>query len=125
MTDTNDFEFFFTDMEPEEQGIIPLPVDQVRFIDIKTEQVMDEGLKRFRVYIETTAFQQKPTIDLILIDELGKEIATASIIEPVQRKNVITMHLKGGQTGSFTLNARLFYPEIQDCDQKNIDLQIV
>lgn len=125
MTDNNDFEFFFANMEPEEHGIVPLPIDQVRFIEIKTEQVMDEGFKRFRVYIETTAFLEKPTIDLILIDEHGMEVATASIIEPVQHKNVITMHLKGGQTGTFTLNARLFYPEIQECDQKNIDLQIV
>lgn len=112
-------------MQPEEHGIVPLPMEDVRFVDIKTEQVMDEGFKRFRVYIETTPFQVKPYIDLTLIDEAGKEIATASIIEPIQRKNVITMHLKGGQTGLFVLNARLFYPEIQECDQKNIDLEIV
>lgn len=124
MDNNNDFEFLFIDMQPEEEGVIPLPPEEVRFIEVKTEQVMDEGLKRFRLYIETTAFQQKPHIDLILIDEKGMEIATASIIEPVQRKNVITMHIKGGQTGEFTLHARLFYPDVCESDKKNITFTI-
>lgn len=124
MNDNNDFEFLFIDMMPEEEGVVPLPPEAVRFIEVKTEQVMDEGPKRFRLYLETTAFQEKPHIDLLLLDNNGLEIATASIIEPVQRKNVITMHLKGGQTGEFTLHARIFYPDICESDKKNIALTI-
>jgi len=125
LMDTNDLEFFFNDMQPEEQNSDLLAPEEVRFISIKAEQVMDEGFKRFRLYLETTSFQEKPHIELVLIDETGKELATASIIEPIQRKNVITMHLKNGQTGIFTLNARIFYPEVCESDKKNIEITIV
>lgn len=123
--DNNDLEFFFNDMQSEEQNQNLLPPEDVRFINIKTEQVMDDSFKRFRIYLETTPFQEKPHIELILIDQEGREITTASIIEPIQPKNVITMHLKQGQTGNFTLNARLYYPEVCDSDQKNIELTII
>ncbi|PWH12277.1 MAG: hypothetical protein DDG60_14020, partial [Anaerolineae bacterium] len=75
------------------------------------------GPLRTRVYIEVTPFRKRPHIDVALTGADGTEIAFANIIEPMQRKNVITMHIRGAQkSGSFALHARLYYPDGPECD---------
>lgn len=97
----------------------------MRFIDVHVEPVLDDGPTRIRVYVETTAFQQRPYLEVTLFNNKGDEIASASIIEPIMRKNVFTMHLRGGQLrGKFNLRARLFYPEKADSDSHSVDFEI-
>ncbi len=122
---SDDLELFFPELNPAEAGIVPVPPEEMRFIEVKVEPVLDNGPVRMRVYIETAAFQQRPYIELTLFNNLREEITSASIIEPMQRKNVITMHLRGGQqNGKFHLHARLFYPEKPDSDTCEIDFEI-
>lgn len=124
---TDDFQFFFPDLDPAEAGNIPLPPKEMRFIEFKVEPILDNGPARFRVYIETTAFQQRPYIEVTLVNQTGEEITSASIIEPMQRKNVFTMHLRGRQKqGVFSLKAHLFYPEplSVDSDFREINFEI-
>lgn len=121
----DDLELFFPELNPADAGNIPVPPDEVRFIEIKIEPVLDDGPVRFRVFVETTAFQQRPYIDVTLFNNTGDEIGSVSIIEPMQRKNVFTMHLRGGQKkGAFKLKARLFYPEKPDSDTREIKFEI-
>jgi hypothetical protein len=121
---SDDLELFFPELNPAEAGNIPLPPEEMRFKEVKVEPVLDNGPVRLRVYLETTAFQQRPYMEVTLYNNLGQEIASASIIEPIQRKNVFTMHLRGQQqNGKFSLQARMFYPEKPDSDNHKIEFE--
>jgi hypothetical protein len=128
----DDKELFFPELNAED-GIIPLPPEEMRIIELKAEPVQDDGPARLRVYIHVTAFQQRPYLEATLYDAQGEEIASASIIEPMSRKNVFTMHIpqrkrdeiRGAQlTGQFSLSARLYYPEQPDSDTRKINFEI-
>ena len=122
---TNDMEFFFPELNPAEDGVIPLPPESMRILELRAEPVQDDGPTRLRVYLDLTAFQQRPYIDVVLHGADGKEIASVNIIEPMSRKNVFTLHVRGAQQrGSFNLSARLFYPEHPDSDTRQITFEI-
>jgi hypothetical protein len=122
---SDDLELFFPELNSAEAGNIPVPPDEMRFKDVKVEPVLDNGPVRMRVYVETTAFQQRPYMEVILYNSLGVEIGSVNVIEPMQRKNVFTMHLRGEQqSGKFCLQARLYYPEKPDSDKRKIEFEI-
>jgi hypothetical protein len=124
MTD-DDMSFFFPELEPAGNGIVPLPPEEMRFTELRAEPVLDEGPLRTRVYVEVTAFQQRPYIDVTLNGADGEEIASASVIEPMSRKNVFTIHIRGPQqSGKFQLCARLYYPEKPDSDTREFSFEI-
>lgn len=118
-------EFFFPELNPAEQGVVPVPPAEMRILELKAEPVRDNGPTRLRVYLEVTAFQQRPYLEVALLDATGNEVASASIIEPMSRKNVFTMHVRGPQQdGKFGLAARLFYPDQPDSDSSKIEFEI-
>ena len=122
---SDDLEMFFPELNPAEAGNIPQPPETMRFKEVKVEPVLDNGPVRLRVYVETCAFQQRPYLEVILFNEHGQEVASASVIEPMQRKNVFTLHVRGEQQrGKFSLEARLFYPEKPDSDTQTIEFEI-
>ena len=95
-------DIFFAD--PHE---VPLPPEEVHIRELKAIP-LDE--RRVRVYLEVDPFQKRPNADLLIQDEQGNSLASASIIESMQRKMEITMHLRGAKPGSVcTLQARLFF----------------
>src|SRR5690348_13666718 len=121
----NDHEFFFPELNAAEDGVIPQPPEEMRILELRVEPVQDGGPARLRVYLEVTAFQQRPYLEVTLQDAEGREIASVSVIEPMQRKNVFTMHVRGPQQdGRFGLAARLFYPEKPDSDTRKIEFEI-
>lgn len=121
----DDLELFFPELLPPESGNLPVPPGEIRFLTVNVEPVIDNGPVRLRVYLETTAFQTRPYMEISLLNQDGEEIASASVIEPMQRKNVITLHVRGPQkTGSFHLQTRLFYPDQPDSDSREIDFEI-
>ena len=121
----NDMDFFFPELNPDNEGVIPLPPAEMRILDIKAEPVLDDGPTRLRVYVDVTAFQQRPYLEVALLNAQGEEIALVNIIEPMSRKNVFTMHVRGvQQTGPFSLAARLFYPDQPDSDTRSIEFEI-
>lgn len=116
---------FFPDLEPAEEGIVPVPPAEMKILDLKVERVEADGPTRMRVYLDTTAFQQRPWMEVVMTDANGEEVASANIIEPIMRKNVFTMHIRRQPaTGAYTLRARLFYPEQMDCDTREIQFTI-
>lgn len=108
---TDEMNFFFPELNNAEDGVVPLPPAAMRFLELRGEAVLDDNPLRARVYVEVTPFQKRPYIEVVLLDEDGQEVATASVIEPMQRKHVFTLHLRGGKTsGVFQLRARMYYP---------------
>ncbi|MCS6992546.1 MAG: hypothetical protein N2117_14730 [Anaerolineales bacterium] len=116
MSNDLNMDFFFPELS-EDGGNVPVPPEEMRFLELRAEPVRDDGPLRTRVYLEVTPFRKRPHIDVALTNADGLEIASANIIEPMQRKNVITLHLRGSQqSGAFTLRARLYYPDGPECD---------
>jgi len=122
---TDDMSFFFPELNPAENGVVPVPPEEMRFTELRAEPVLDEGPLRTRVYVEVTAFQQRPYIEVNLNGSNGEEIASASVIEPMSRKNVFTLHIRSPQqSGKFHLSARLYYPDKPDSDTREITFEI-
>ncbi len=117
--------YFFSDLEPVEEGIVPVPPEEMKILDLHVERVEGDGPTRVRVYLDVTAFQQRPWMEVVMTDSNGDEVASANIIEPIMRKNVFTMHIRRAPAaGSYKLNARLFYPEQIDCDARELQFTI-
>lgn len=66
---------------------------------------------RLHVYIEMTPFQKRPHLEITLDNGNGDEIASASVVEPMNWKIEFTMHIRGELLNPYTLEAKLFYPE--------------
>ena len=58
-----------------------------------------------------TAFQTRPHIDVKLTDCDGDEVASTSVVEPLNFKIEFTMHIRGELKNPYTLEATLFYPD--------------
>jgi hypothetical protein len=112
-------EFFIDD-----PNIIRYPPSETRLIDLSAHPEADGKL--LRVKFELLPFQQRPDIEISLINAEGNEMATASIIEPVAWKMEITLHIRKAEltAGKYTLMAGLFYPDLGEVDRRTITLEI-
>lgn len=98
-------EINFTDLSE-----VPLPPDEVRIRDFRVDPYPDG--KRLRIYLELTPFQKRPSGELIITDLLGTHVATANIIETIDPKMELTMHLRTpNPQGEFTARALIFYTD--------------
>lgn len=108
-------DLFFAD--PSE---VPLPADEVRIRQLHAEPWADG--RRVRVYLEVDPFQKRPSVDLIITDANGQEVAFASVIESMGRKMELTMHLRGSQPlAPYTLQAVLYYAAFSQPDPEGSD----
>jgi hypothetical protein len=123
--------FFFADPNVER-----LPPAETRLLDLRAEPEPDGT--RIRVFLDLTPFQQKPDIELTLSDSAGREVSSASIIEPVGWNLELTLHIRkvftpvpdaapaGKMEPSvaphemYTLQANLSYPDLGLVDQRRI-----
>lgn len=86
---------------------VPLPPDEVRILHLQATP-LDE--RRVRVYLEVDPFQRRPNIDLTVLDEQGQALANVTIIEIMQRKMELIMHLADVKPDMVcTLQADLFF----------------
>jgi hypothetical protein len=102
-------DIFFTD-----PADIPLPPDEVRIRDFKVEPYPDS--RRLYVNLVITPFQKKPSGEIVIFDFLGTPVTSASIIETIDPRMQITMHLRSPETaGEYTATVVLFYnPEVEE-----------
>ncbi len=97
-------DFFFA-----EDGLQRATPAETHITSLRAEPYPDA--ERIRVDLEITPFQTRPHIEVTLTDAAGREVATASIVEPMAYKLEITLHLRGAKDGPFTLEASLYYPD--------------
>jgi len=110
--------FFFDSVEA-----APLPPEEVRLTSLSAEPYPEGG--RVRVSLEMTPFQKRPWLELVMVDSLGEEVASADIIEPLNFKIELTMHIRRAEpAGKYKLIARLYYPEQADNDLKEISFEV-
>ena len=102
-----------------------MPPADVRLVNLQAQPNADG--KRIRVSMEITPFQKRPYIELALVDASGREVASASVIEPMAWKLELTLHIrtvaeKKAESGSCMLTALLSYPELGEIDRRQIQV---
>ena len=113
--------FFFPDLE--EINNSKVPPEDVRIEKLVGEPYSDG--KRIRVNLDMTPFQERPHLDMVLLNPQGNVTANISIIEPMSWKQEFTIHLREArQEGEYKLVARLFYPPRDEEDPKLFRLDI-
>lgn len=101
-------DIFFTDPND-----IPLPPDEVRIRSFRAEPWPDKH--RVRVLLELTPFQKGPNSEIEIRNEAGDEVASLTIIETINPKMDLTIHLRGGEpTGMYTASAVVYYYEAEE-----------
>jgi hypothetical protein len=96
---------------------IPLPPAEVRIRELKAQPWVDG--QRVGVYLEIDPFQKRPNAEISILNDQREEVASVSIIETIDRKMELTMHLRGVKApGNYTIQATLFYAEQND-DEDN------
>lgn len=86
---------------------IPLPPEEVRIKEVIVKPYPDK--KRVRLFVETTPFQRNPSGDVLIVNQVGEVVASASFIEAVTPKFDFTLHLNASNSGEFTVYIILFY----------------
>jgi hypothetical protein len=95
----------FTDLSE-----VPLPPAEVRIRSLEVEPYPDG--KRLRLTLELTPFQRPPSGEIFVSDLLGNQVAMASIIEAVDAKMQLTLHLRvADPQGEHTARLIIFYSE--------------
>lgn len=92
---------------------LPLPPNEVRIRTFALQPYPDG--RRVRVYLEITPFQKKPSAEVTLFNPTGEPAGSVSIIETIDPRLEMTMHLQGTITpGTYTAQADLFYQELPE-----------
>ena len=90
---------------------IPLPPGEVHIRQFNAQPYPDG--RRVRVYLEISPFQKRPSAEISIFDVEGQEISSVNIIETIDPRMEMTMHLRGSQQkGMFTIRADLFYDNV-------------
>jgi hypothetical protein len=101
-------DIYFTD--PNE---VPLPPEEVRIRELRAEP-WEDG-RRVHVYLELDPSQQRPNADLLIMDEGERVFAATSIIESIERRIELTMHLRAANPGGrYQLSATVFFAKIPE-----------
>jgi hypothetical protein len=92
---------------------LPLPPNEVHIRQFAVQPYPDG--RRVRVYLEVTPFQKKPSAEIFLVNALGEQVGSVSIIETIDPRMEMTMHLRGAVSdGNYTARADLFYQELPE-----------
>jgi hypothetical protein len=99
------------------------PAD-TRLLDLRA--VPDSDGKRLLIDLELSPFQKRPDIEINLTDSAGNLVASTSIIEPVNWKLELTLHIRklDLSVGNYNLSAGLFYPELGEVDRRILIIEI-
>jgi hypothetical protein len=88
----------------------PLPPQETRIEALRIEPWPDGH--RVVVALQISPFQQRPNIHVGIYDKDGREVASVSAIQTLQRHLSFTLHLRAADTrGAYTLQAHVVYPD--------------
>lgn len=97
----------------QDQDETRLPPDLVRLIQIQIIPL--DGSGRVKVFLELTPFIKRPNIEITFSNGSGKVISHTSILETMQRKLEITMHLRECEPGNeYTVKATVYYQKLPE-----------
>ena len=90
---------------------VPVPPEEVEFRSLEAEPYPDGA--RVKVSMTLTPFQERPSIDIEVLDPQGAKVASSSIVEATDTTMSLTLHLKSpGAVSNYTLIARIHYEDL-------------
>src|SRR3990172_4958331 len=110
-------DFFFP-----EDNLNRMTPQETRITSLSAEPYPDGY--RLRVNIEITPFQKRPSLEVLLTDSDGNEVASSSIVEPMSWKLEFTMHIRGELKNPYTLVAKLFYPDGPAAEPQTVSFEV-
>lgn len=112
-------DIFFQDLNE-----VRLPPEEVRLNKMQAEPLLDGS--RVKVILELTPFIKRPNVEIIITNASGKEVAHTTILETMQRRIELTMHLREFEPGSeYNIDSTIYYqslPEPSDAPMMDIPL---
>lgn len=96
--------------------------EETRITSLSVEPYPDG--RRLRVNIEMTPFQKRPHLDVTIMNGDGDEIASANVVEPMSWRIEFIMHLRGGLKNPYTLEAKLFYPDVPSKEPQTFSFDV-
>ena len=88
---------------------VPLPPADVRIRQF-TAIPWPDG-RRVKVALEVDPFQQRPSAEIVILDEQKQEKAQVMVIESMTRKMEFNLHLRQPQPGTYLAQVELFYEQ--------------
>jgi hypothetical protein len=111
-------DLFFSD--PNE---IRLPPEEVRLREVQITAQPDSG--RVKIHIELTPFLKRPDISIAITESDGKEVAHATILEAMQAKLELTMHLRQPQQGSeYSVKTVVYYQKMPPPGTEQVEIKL-
>lgn len=96
--------------EEDDDTPAPRPRAEVRFAGIAVRPYPDG--RRMRLHFSLTPFAERPSVDMVVTNVSGQEVATLHLIEAMDTSFDFTMHLRGPEPrGEHRLLLQLFYME--------------
>lgn len=87
---------------------MPLPPQRVRLLDVSAEPFPDG--RRVALNVIFTPFQEPPSAEIQVFDSQNQKTASAHIIETIETRTRITIHLPENRTaGRYTVRTRAYY----------------
>jgi hypothetical protein len=87
-------------------------------------EVYPDG-RRLHVELRLTPFRERPRVDIIVTDQVGREIVETSIVEATDSVMKLTLHLPSDSAeGEYTLMSRVVYPELKEVDRSTTQFAI-
>jgi hypothetical protein len=78
--------------------------------------------KKVRVFLEVDPFNKRPSVEIRLFDPDGMQGAGVDILETINSRVELNMHLRGDRRpGEYLLEAILFYVDMPDASQLSIE----
>jgi hypothetical protein len=103
---------------------VRLPPEEVRLQEMQAEPLLDGS--RVKVFLELTPFIKRPNVEITITNASGKEVAHTSILEVMQRKIELTMHLRKPEPGSeYTIDSTIYYQSLPEPgDAPTVDIPL-
>jgi hypothetical protein len=100
-----------------------LPAAAVRFMDLRVEPYADG--RRLRVYIDLPPCQQPPNLELLLTAANGDNLGLTHIIECVEEKLTLTLHIRSSQpvVEAYTLLGTIQYDDLGIVDSRSLTIE--
>lgn len=104
---------------------IPVPREEVRLRGLVVRPFADG--RRVRVEVEVTPFQERPNLELALLDPAGETISRSTIIQADSPRLAVTMHLRAEPAeGEYRVRGSLSYESAspQDSREESFSLAV-
>ncbi len=100
------------------------PPEEVTIEAVRAEPFPDH--RRVRVTVELTPFRERPNLELGIIDQHGREIASSNAIALMHAQTSYVLHLRGvdDPSGTYTVRVTLYYEDQPPQATQDIILRI-